>query len=91
MDPRLDSLKRPRTAVGIRWFTETQIKGYQGDSGGLKLSWREGKLDGTLDAKLHAATTPETIRVTASFHRVPVVTDSTRCYSDSVTAAPADS
>ena len=90
-DPRHDSLSRPRTAVGIRWVTETQIKGYQGDSGGLKLSWRGGKLDGTLDAKLHAAATPETIRVTASFHGVPVVTDSTRCHTASGTAAPHDS
>ena len=86
-DPRLDSLKRPRTTVGIRWFTETQIKGYQGDSGGLKLTRRERVLDGALEAKLHAAGTPETIRVSASFRGVPLVSDSSRCHSDSVTAA----
>jgi hypothetical protein len=86
-DPRRDSLSRPRTAVGIRWFTETQIKGYQGDSGGLKLTRRERVLDGALEAKLHAAGTPETIRVSASFRGVPLVSDSSRCHSDSVTAA----
>jgi hypothetical protein len=91
MDPRRDSLQRPRTAVGIRWFTETQIKGYQGDSGGLKLTRRERLLDGALEAKLHAAGTPETIRVSASFRGVPLVADSARCRSDSVTAEPADS
>jgi hypothetical protein len=92
MDPRQDSLQRPRTAVGIRWFTETQIKGYQGDSGGLKLTRRERVLDGALEAKLHAAGTPETIRVNASFRGVPLVTDSSaRCRSGSVTGEPADS
>jgi hypothetical protein len=89
--PGADSAQRPRAAVGIRWFTETQIKGYQGDSGGLKLTRRERTLDGTLEAKLHASATPETIRVTASFRGVPLVTDSTRCRSDSATVAPADS
>ncbi|HSR90191.1 MAG TPA: hypothetical protein VLK88_02715 [Gemmatimonadales bacterium] len=91
MDPRQDSLQRPRTAVGMRWFTETQIKGYQGDSGGLKLTRRQRLLDGALEAKLHAAGTPETIRVSASFRGVPLVTDSARCRSDSVTAEPDDS
>jgi hypothetical protein len=33
----------------------------------------------------------ETIRVMATFRSVPLVTDSTRCRSDSVTAAPANS
>jgi hypothetical protein len=86
-DPRQDSLKRPRSAVGIRWFTETQIKGYQGDSGGLWLTRGRGTLDGLLEAKLHAAGTPETIRVSASFRGVPLVSDSSRCHTDSVTAA----
>lgn len=90
-DPRVDSLKRPRSAVGIRWFTETQIKGYQGDSGGVYLNRNRGKLDGMLEAKLHGAGTPETIRVTASFRGVPLVLDSTRCRSDSVTTQRADS
>jgi hypothetical protein len=87
-DPRLDSVKRPRSAVGIRWFTETQIKGYQGDSGGVFLTRGGHTLDGLLEAKLHAAGTPETIRITASFRGVPLAIDSTRCHSDSVTAAP---
>jgi hypothetical protein len=89
--PGVDSTKRPRAAVGIRWFTETQIKGYQGDSGGIKLTRSAKRLDGTLEAKLHAASTPETIRVTASFRGVPLVIDSTGCRSDSVTGAPTDS
>ena len=89
--PAPDSAQRPRAAVGIRWFTETQIKGYQGDSGWIMLTKRDGVLEGGLEARLHAVATPETIRVMATFRSVPLVTDSTRCRSDSVTAAPANS
>ena len=91
MDPRLDSLQRPRSAVGMRWFTETQIKGYQGDSGWIMLTRHDRMLEGGLEVRLHAVSTPETIRVMATFRGVPLMADSARCRSDSATHEPADS
>jgi len=82
--PVRDSLRRPSVAVGVRWFTETEIKAYQSDSGTLSLTRRDGALYGNLDARLRAPTTPETIRVTGSFQGVPMTLDSTRCARDSV-------
>jgi hypothetical protein len=48
-------------------------------------------LEGGLEARLHAVSTPETIRVMATFRGVPLVADSARCRNDSVTAEAADS
>jgi hypothetical protein len=85
-NPAKDTLHRPAVAVGVRWFTETEIKGYQSDSGALSLTRRDGTLEGSIDARMHATTSPETIRVTGTFHGVPVTLDSTRCAADSIKA-----
>ena len=78
-DPVKETLHRPGVAVGVRWFTETEIKGYQSDSGAVSLTRRDGTLDGSIDARMHASSSPETIRVTGTFRGVPLTVDSTRC------------
>lgn len=83
-NPAKDTLHRPAVAVGVRWYTETEIKGYQSDSGALSLTRRDKTLEGSIDARMHATTSPETIRVTGTFSGVPVTLDSTRCSADSV-------
>jgi hypothetical protein len=62
-----DSLP-PSSAIGLRWFTQTSVRGFQGDSGVLSLT-REA--DGTLSGRFKAAAHPVTgkgpLTLTGSF------------------------
>jgi hypothetical protein len=58
----------PSSAIGLRWFTQTSVRGFQGDSGSLSLT-REA--DGTLSGRFKAAAHPVTgkgpLTLTGSF------------------------
>jgi hypothetical protein len=50
---RADSLA-PSSAVALRWFAETAIKGFQGDSGRVVLERADGRVTGHFEAAMRS-------------------------------------
>ena len=49
-----DTTRRPSAAIGLRWFSQTSVMGFQGDSGGVTLERRaDGSLSGRFTAGAH--------------------------------------
>lgn len=64
----------PAAAVALRYFAETAVKGYQGDSGRVLLrDTVGGRLSGRFSASLKSATDGSRLRAGGVFHDVPVV------------------
>jgi hypothetical protein len=58
----------PSSAIGLRWFSETAVRGFQSDSGSLTLSrGNDGRLSGRFDAAAHAVNGKGSIRLTGTF------------------------
>ena len=69
---RADSA-RPSAAVAMRWFAETSIRGFRGDSGSVSLaSTVPGAGAGRFAARLRSTTEGSAIRVSGSFRGVTV-------------------
>jgi len=64
---------RPQANAAARWLDQIEIKGFEGASGLVTLS-RTGAsgVSGTFEVTLHRAGTPDTLRLSGSFARVPV-------------------
>jgi hypothetical protein len=55
--PATADSNRPAAAVALRWFAETSIRGFQGDSGTITMEQpQSGVLTGTFDARAHSVT-----------------------------------
>jgi hypothetical protein len=68
MPSRADSTP-PASAVALRWFASTAIRGFQGDSGSVVVDrGRSGVLSGKFDASAKSATDNRRIRLRGSFH-----------------------
>jgi hypothetical protein len=59
----------PASAVALRWFVSTAIRGFQGDSGSVVIERDEGgKLSGKFDVGAKSATDARRIKIRGSFH-----------------------
>ncbi len=76
---RADS-SRPSAAVALRWFAETSIRGFRGDSGTVALeSTGPGTSAGRFSAYLRSATEGSRLTVTGAFKGVSVTLADPRC------------
>ena len=63
-----DTARHPSAAVGLRWFSQTSVLGFQSDSGELTLEPRpDGSLAGRFTAGAHAMGSKGQLRITGSF------------------------
>ena len=63
----------PAAAVAIRWFAETSIRGFQGDSGNVVIQEsRPGVFAGTFEAGAHSATDGGHLTIRGSFRGLTV-------------------
>jgi hypothetical protein len=70
---RADSIP-PSAAVALRYFAETAVKGYQGDSGRVLVrDTAGGRVSGRFSASLKSATDGSRLRAGGAFHDVRVV------------------
>jgi hypothetical protein len=77
--PRADS-SRPAAGVGLRLFSQTAVKGYQGDSGAVVLvRSRSGQVSGRLAARARSVQNGELIRLRGKFERVAIVPQERGC------------
>jgi len=76
---RADST-RPAAAVALRWFGETAVKGFKGDSGSVIVAPSPGRrLSGRFSAGLQSATDTSRLRATGSFRQLTVVPPARGC------------
>lgn len=63
----------PAAAVAIRWFAETAVRGFQGDSGAVIVRQdRAGSYTGTFELAAHSVTDPAHITIRGSFRGLTV-------------------
>ena len=62
-DPGVDTARRPGVSAAARWFTETDLKGFQSDSGGLELRSTQGALEGSFRFRMRSLDGRDTIDV----------------------------
>jgi hypothetical protein len=82
----------PAAAVALRYFGETAVKGYQGDSGRVLVrDTAGGRVSGRFSASLKSATDGSRIRAGGAFHDVRVVPAQRGCMARPAPApSPAD-
>lgn len=90
IDPGSDSTTRPRSVLAVRWFTEQEIQGYQGDTGIVSITRKGSMVAGRIDATMFRAATYDTIHLSGTFRAVRMSDDSDVCAVDSVQADTAD-
>jgi hypothetical protein len=70
----------PSASVALRLFSQTAIKGYQGDSGAVLLKRSgSGQLSGSLAARARSVLTGQQIRLSGRFDRVAVMPQERGC------------
>lgn len=58
----------PAAAVALRWFAETAVRGFQGDSGAVIVKQeRPGSYTGTFEVSAHSVTDPAHLTIRGSF------------------------
>lgn len=71
--PERGESTRPSAAVALRWFAETSIRGFRGDSGAVTLTALDsGAGAGNFAARLRSATEGSRLTVTGSFRGLTV-------------------
>ena len=76
---RADS-SRPSAAVAMRWFAETSIRGFRGDSGTVTLDTiGPGRFAGRFSAQVRSATEGSKLMVTGSFKGLSVTPAAPGC------------
>jgi hypothetical protein len=71
--PRQVDSTPPGAAIALRWFAETAIKGFRGDSGEVRVDRStSGVLSGRFDAHLAAVNAPDRLRVRGTFRELEV-------------------
>lgn len=75
---RVDST-RPGSAVALRWFAETTIKGFRGDSGTVVVQTGAQGLGGRFEARLQSVNDADRLRLRGSFRDIPVVPAAVGC------------
>ena len=67
--PKRSARSRPASAIAMRWFAETSIRGFSGDSGSVEL---EGPGAGRLSAHLRSPSEGSRLLLTGSFRGLTV-------------------
>jgi hypothetical protein len=81
---------RPSSAVALRWFAETSIRGFQGDSGSVSVAAPgPGAGGGSFAARLRSTTEGSRLNITGSFRGLTVRPAPAECAG--VAKVPADS
>ncbi len=75
---RVDST-RPGSAVALRWFAETAIKGFRGDSGTVVVQTGAQGVGGRFEARLQSVNDADRLRLRGSFRDVPVAAGAVGC------------
>ena len=76
---RADST-RPASAIALRWFAETSIRGFRGDTGSVALqATGPGAVAGTFSAALRSATEGSRLTITGSFKGLTVAPAPPEC------------
>jgi hypothetical protein len=71
--PQRGDSTRPSSAVALRWFAETSIRGFQGDSGSVSLAAAgPGAGGGSFAGRLRSTTEGSRLSVTGSFRGLTV-------------------
>jgi hypothetical protein len=71
--PRQTDSVAPKAALALRWFAETAIKGFRGDSGEVRLERSStGVLSGRFDAHLAAVNAPDRLTIRGTFQDLRV-------------------
>jgi hypothetical protein len=71
--PRRRDSTRPGAALALRWFAETSIRGFQGDSGSVTVAaLGVGAGAGRFGARLRSATEGSRLRLTGSFQGLTI-------------------
>jgi hypothetical protein len=84
---RADSV-RPSSAVALRWFAETAIKGFQGESGEVIVEASDSqRVWGRFEARLRSITEGGRLEVKGSFFDVPIVAAKRGCVGRESAAA----
>ena len=80
VEPTRADSARPSAGVALRLFSQTAIKGYQGDSGKVLLERSSsGQLSGSLAARARSVLNGEQIRLSGKFERVAVMPQERGC------------
>jgi hypothetical protein len=80
MAPERADSSRPSAAVALRWFAETSIRGFRGDSGTVMLeATGRGTSAGRFSAYLRSATEGSRLMVTGSFKGLNVTPAAEGC------------
>ena len=88
--PERGDSTRPSSALALRWFTETSIRGFQSDSGSVSIAGGgPGAVGGSFAARLRSTTEGSRLSVTGSFRGLTVRPAPAECAG--VAKVPADS
>ena len=78
---RADSA-RPASAVAIRWFAETAIRGFQGENGAVVLETTDSqRVWGRFEARVRSVNDAGRLLLKGSFFDVPIVAGARGCTS----------
>lgn len=86
LSDRTDS-NRPASAVGIRWFAETAVRGFQGDKGAVVLERADDRVSGRFHAELRSINDGRRLTLLGFFQAAPVVPMTRGCMSRRAPAA----
>lgn len=88
--PERGDSTRPAAAIALRWFAETSIRGFRGDSGSVTLAATgPGAGAGSFAARLRSTTEGSRLTITGSFRDLTVRPASPECAG--VAKVPVDS
>ena len=87
-----DTARPPSAAVALRWFSQTTVLGYQGDTGRVTLEReRDGSLAGRFNVGARPFVTGSRLHLTGQFEGVPVTAAPAGCVGGAKDSIRADS
>jgi hypothetical protein len=69
----------PASAVALRWFAETAIRGFQGDSGQVVLERTDGRVTGWFEAAMRSVNDDMRLDLRGSFRELRIVPAARGC------------
>jgi hypothetical protein len=80
LPPKKADSGRPASVIALRWFAETSIRGFRGESGSVALEGTgPGATAGTFSAALRSATEGSRLRVTGTFKGLTIAPAPPEC------------
>ncbi len=74
---------RPAVALALRWFAETTIEGFRGESGALVVAAATSRrISGRFEAQVRSVNDADRLTVRGSFRDVPIVRAERGCLSE---------